>query len=144
MTKSRPWFTPDSSESPSLCRWGCLSHKAACCSDCLSLKILPLELFSLKLTFVCENMKLIPSWWSDVLQASMKVWATTLRQESTMLAFPRSNTKFGFLIRFTQNLHKLGQRRPKCFAGLCFIFESRTRTRTLILPSHCNGGNIET
>ena len=36
----------------------------------------------------------------------MKVWATTLRHESTILAFPRSNTKLGFLIRFTQNLYK--------------------------------------
>jgi hypothetical protein len=34
----------------------------------------------------------------------MKVCATTERQESTMLDLPRSNTKFGFLIRFTQNL----------------------------------------
>ena len=49
----------------------------------------------------------LPSWWSDVLQASMKVCATTLRHESTMLALPRSNTKFGFLIRFTQNLQEV-------------------------------------
>ena len=49
----------------------------------------------------------LPSWWSEVLQASMKVCATTLRHESTMFAFPRSNTKFGFLIRFTQNLQKV-------------------------------------
>ena len=49
----------------------------------------------------------VPSWWSDVLQASMKVCATTLRHESTMFAFPRSNTKFGFLIRFTQNLQEV-------------------------------------
>jgi len=34
----------------------------------------------------------------------MKVCATTERQESTMLDLPRSNTKFGFLIKFTQNL----------------------------------------
>ena len=38
-TKSRPWLTPGSSESPSLCRWECLSHKGACYLDCLSLKI---------------------------------------------------------------------------------------------------------
>ena len=38
----------------------------------------------------------------------MKVCATTERQESTMFDLPRSNTKFGFLIRFTQNL----QNRP--------------------------------
>ena len=37
----------------------------------------------------------------------MKVCATTLRHESTMFAFPRSNTKFGFLIRFTQNLQEV-------------------------------------
>ena len=34
----------------------------------------------------------------------MKVCATTDRHESTILAFPRSNTKLVFLIRFTQNL----------------------------------------
>ena len=37
---SRPWLTPGSSESPSLCRWECLSHKGACYLDCLSLKII--------------------------------------------------------------------------------------------------------
>ena len=51
-----------------------------------------------------DKQKYLPSCWSDVLQASMKVWATTERQLSTMLALPRSNTKFGFLMRLTQNL----------------------------------------
>ena len=46
----------------------------------------------------------LPSWWSDVLQASMKVCATTERHESTIFALPRSNTKLGFFIRLTQNL----------------------------------------
>ena len=105
-TKSRFWFTPGSSESPSLCRWECLSHKGACYLDCLSLKISSSNNVR-KLNIVMFSTRDVPSWWSDVLQASMKVCATTLRHESTMLAFPRSNTKFGFLIRFTQNLQKV-------------------------------------
>ena len=69
-----------------------------------------------------------------MLQASMKVWATTLRQESTMFAFPRSNTKLGFLIRLTQNLYNTWSGKStdesQMFCRLhikvclCFIFES--------------------
>ena len=74
--------------------------------DCLSLKISSSNNVR-KLNIVMFSTRAVPSWWSDVLQASMKVCATTLRHESTMLAFPRSNTKFGFLIRFTQNLQEV-------------------------------------
>jgi len=42
--------------------------------------------------------KTLPSLWSDVEQESMKVCATTERQESTILDLWISNTKFGFLI----------------------------------------------
>ena len=103
---SRPWLTPGSSESPSLCRWECLSHKGACYLDCLSLKISSSNNVR-NVKYVMFSTRAVPSWWSDVLQASMKVCATTLRHESTMFAFPRSNTKFGFLIRFTQNLQEV-------------------------------------
>ena len=45
-----------------------------------------------------------PSLCSEVEQLSMKVCATTERQESTMWGLWISNTKSGFLIMFTQNL----------------------------------------
>ncbi|CAB1346210.1 unnamed protein product, partial [Coregonus sp. 'balchen'] len=41
---------------------------------------------------------------SEVEQESMKVWATTDRQASVMLLLWMSNTNWGFLITFTQNL----------------------------------------
>lgn len=45
-----------------------------------------------------------PSLWSDVEQLSMNVCATTDRHESTIFDLWMSKTKFGFLIRLTQNL----------------------------------------
>lgn len=53
----------------------------------------------------------LPSLWSEVEHESMKVWATTDRQESTMFDLWMSNTKLGFLMRFTQNLR--GKTRQK-------------------------------
>ena len=51
-----------------------------------------------------------PSLCSEVEQESMKVWATTDRQASVMLFLWMSNTNWGFLITFTQNLRgRLGE-----------------------------------
>lgn len=47
--------------------------------------------------------EILPNLWSDVEQESMKVCATTERQESTILDLWISNTKFGFFIKLTQN-----------------------------------------
>lgn len=46
----------------------------------------------------------IPKRWSDVEHESMKVCATTDKHESTMFDLWISKTKFGFLIKLTQNL----------------------------------------
>ena len=46
----------------------------------------------------------LPNRWSDVEHESMNVCATTDKHESTIIDLCTSNTKFGFLIKFTQNL----------------------------------------
>lgn len=46
----------------------------------------------------------LPNRWSDVEHESINVCATTDRHESTIFDLCISNTKFGFLIKFTQNL----------------------------------------
>ena len=137
------YFLPDNILWPSLCKWECLWHTTVCYWDCLYLKIsntlaycygiyiksIPrsgnlLEIFSKKVWLYLHIF--LPNCWSEVLQASMKVWATTDRQLSTILAFPRSNTKLGFFIKFTQNLNK-GILKYK----VCILFCSHLKGREL-------------
>ena len=51
-----------------------------------------------------KQFKKLPNRWSDVEHESMNVCATTDKHESTIFDLCTSNTKFGFLIKFTQNL----------------------------------------
>lgn len=80
--------------------------------------------------------KTLPSLWSDVEQESMKVCATTERQESTILDLWISNTKFGFLIRLTQNRRGRLEKKKK-INSLIIIFDSILKVlQTQITATH--------
>ena len=131
------WW-PDNSEWPSLCRWGCLSHKAACCLDCPSLQRWPLQLFSLKLLAV-------KSYQAGGLTCCRRPWRSGRRHwgRSRRCSPSRGRTQsWGSWSGWPRTCTTLGQESPlkkaKCFAGcikvcLCFIFESGTLT----LSSYC-------